>query len=58
LPGWKTLTAENRSQQQTIQALREREKDVPWPTVLRYVWQEAQAGFAALIEVVVEGGHA
>jgi ParB family chromosome partitioning protein len=40
------------------QALREREKDLPWPAVLRYAWQEAQAGFAALIEVVVEGGHA
>ena len=40
------------------EALREREKDLPWPAVLRYAWQEAQAGFAALIEVVVEGGHA
>ena len=40
------------------QALREREKDLPWPAVLRYAWQEAQAGVAALIEVVVEGGHA
>lgn len=40
------------------QALRERETDLPWPAVLRYAWQEAQAGFAALIEVVVEGGHA
>lgn len=39
-------------------ALRERETDLPWPAVLRYAWQEAQAGFAALIEVVVEGGHA
>lgn len=40
------------------EALREREKDLPWPAVLRYAWQETQAGFAALIEVVVEGGHA
>jgi ParB/RepB/Spo0J family partition protein len=40
------------------QALREREKNLPWPAVLRYAWQEAQAGFAALIEVVVEDGHA
>ena len=40
------------------EALREREKDLPWPAVLRYAWQEAQSGFAALIEVVVEGGHA
>jgi ParB/RepB/Spo0J family partition protein len=40
------------------QALREREKELPWPAVLRYAWQEAQAGFAALIEVAVEGGHA
>jgi ParB family chromosome partitioning protein len=40
------------------EALREREKDLPWPAVLRYAWQEAQAGFLALIEVVVEGGHA
>jgi len=40
------------------QALREREKTLPWPAVRRYAWQEAQAGFAALIEVVVEGGHA
>lgn len=39
-------------------ALREREKDLPWPAVLRYAWQEAQAGFLALLEVVVEGGHA
>lgn len=38
------------------EALREREKDLPWPTVLRYAWQEAQSGFAALIEVVVEAG--
>jgi ParB-like chromosome segregation protein Spo0J len=38
------------------QALREREKDLPWPAVLRYAWQEAQASFAALIELVVEGG--
>lgn len=38
------------------EALRERERDLPWPAVLRYAWQEAQAGFAALIEVVVEGG--
>jgi len=40
------------------QGLGERERDLPWPAVLRYAWQEAQAGFAALIEVVVEGGHA
>lgn len=40
------------------EALREREKDLPWPAVLRYAWQEAQAGFAALLAVVVEGGHA
>jgi ParB family chromosome partitioning protein len=40
------------------EALREREQDLPWPAVLRYAWQEAQASFAALIEVVVEGGHA
>jgi ParB/RepB/Spo0J family partition protein len=40
------------------QALRERETELPWPAVLRYAWQEAQAGFAALIEVVVESGHA
>ena len=40
------------------EALRERERDLPWPTVLRYAWQEAQAGFAALLAVVVEGGHA
>jgi len=39
-------------------ALGEREKDLPWPAVLRYAWQEAQAGFTTLIEVVVEGGHA
>jgi hypothetical protein len=39
-------------------ALRERETDLPWPSVLRYAWQEAQAGFAALLAVVVEGGHA
>lgn len=39
-------------------ALRERETDLPWPTVLRYAWQEAQAGFAALLTTVVEGGHA
>jgi ParB family chromosome partitioning protein len=39
-------------------ALREREADLPWPTVLRYAWQEAQAGFAAVLAVVVEGGHA
>ena len=38
------------------QAIREREKELPWPAVLRYAWQEAQASFAALIEVVVEGG--
>jgi ParB/RepB/Spo0J family partition protein len=36
-------------------ALGEREKDLPWPAVLRYAWQEVQAGFAALIEAVVEG---
>lgn len=40
------------------EAVREREKDLPWPAVLRYAWQEAQSGFAALIEVVVEGGRA
>jgi ParB/RepB/Spo0J family partition protein len=40
------------------EALRERETDLPWPTVLRYAWQEAQAGFAAVLAVVVEGGHA
>ena len=40
------------------QALRERETDLPWPTVLRFTWQEAQAGFAAVLAVVVEGGHA
>jgi ParB/RepB/Spo0J family partition protein len=40
------------------EALREREADLPWPTVLRYAWQEAQAGFAAVLTVVVEGGHA
>jgi ParB/RepB/Spo0J family partition protein len=37
------------------QALKEREKDLPWPAVLRFAWQEAQASFAALIEVVVDG---
>lgn len=40
------------------QALCEREKDLPWPAVLRFAWQEAQAGFAALVEVVVEDGRA
>jgi len=40
------------------EALRERENDLPWPTVLRYAWQEAQAGFAAVVAVVVESGHA
>lgn len=40
------------------QALREREKELPWPAVLRYAWQEAQGSFAALVEMVVEGGHA
>jgi len=40
------------------QGVGEREKDLPWPAVLRYAWQEAQSSFAALIEVVVEGGHA
>jgi hypothetical protein len=40
------------------EALRERESDLPWPTGLRYAWQEAQAGFAAVVTVVVEGGHA
>jgi ParB-like chromosome segregation protein Spo0J len=40
----------------TRQALKEREKGLPWPAVLRFAWQEAQASFAALIEVVVEGG--
>jgi ParB/RepB/Spo0J family partition protein len=39
-------------------ALRERETDLPWPSVLRYAWQEVQAGFASLLAVVVEGGHA
>ena len=39
------------------ETLREREKHLPWPAVLRYAWQEAQAGLAALIEVVVEGGQ-
>ena len=39
-------------------ALRERETDLPWPTVLRFAWQEAQAGFAGVLAVVVEGGHA
>ncbi len=38
------------------EALRERETDLPWPTVLRYAWQEAQGGFAALLAAVVEGG--
>jgi acyl-CoA reductase-like NAD-dependent aldehyde dehydrogenase len=38
------------------EALRQREADLPWPTVLRYAWQEAQAGFAAVLAVVVEGG--
>jgi ParB/RepB/Spo0J family partition protein len=40
------------------EALRERERDLPWPSVLRYAWQEAQAGFGAVLAVVVEGGHA
>jgi ParB/RepB/Spo0J family partition protein len=40
------------------EALRDRETDLPWPTVLRYAWQEAQAGFGAVLAVVVEGGHA
>ena len=40
------------------EALRAREADLPWPTVLRYAWQDAQAGFAAVLAVVVEGGHA
>lgn len=40
------------------EAVREREKDLPWPAVLRYAWQEAQSGFAALLAVVVEGEHA
>ena len=40
------------------EAVRQREKDLPWPTVLRYAWQEAQSGFAAVVTVVVEGGHA
>jgi len=40
------------------EALRERETDLPWPTVLRYAWQEAQAGFAAVLAAMVEGGHA
>lgn len=38
--------------------LGEREKDLPWPAVLRYAWQEAQASFAALVETVVEQRHA
>jgi ParB/RepB/Spo0J family partition protein len=37
-------------------ALGEREKDLPWPAVLRYAWQEAQAGFAALLETALEDG--
>ncbi len=40
------------------EALRERETDLPWPSVLRYAWQEAQSGFGAVLAVVVEGGHA
>jgi len=31
------------------EALRERETDLPWPSVLRFAWQEAQAGFAAVL---------
>jgi hypothetical protein len=38
------------------EVLRERETDLPWPTVLRFAWQEAQAGFGAVLAVVVEGG--
>lgn len=39
------------------QAVRERtkqDKDVPWPTVFRYAWQEAQASFGALVAVITE----
>jgi hypothetical protein len=38
------------------EALGQREKDLPWPAVVRYAWQEAQSSFAALVEVVVIGG--
>jgi len=38
------------------QAVQERENDLPWPSVLRFAWQEAQAGFAAVLAAVVEGG--
>jgi len=38
------------------EAVRERETDLPWPSALRYAWQEAQAGFAAVLAAVVEGG--
>jgi len=37
--------------------VRERETDLPWPSVRRYAWQEAQAGFTALLAAVVEGGR-
>jgi len=40
------------------EAVRERETDLPWPSALRYAWQEAQAGFSAVLAAVVEGGHA
>lgn len=40
------------------ETVRERETDLPWPSALRYAWQEAQAGFAAVLAAVVEGGHA
>lgn len=43
---------------EAVREREQREKDLPWPTVLRYAWQEAQSGFAALITVVVEGGRA
>jgi hypothetical protein len=40
------------------QGLGEREKELPWPAVLRYAWQEAQSSFAALVEVVIGGSRA
>lgn len=39
-------------------ALGQREKELPWPVVVRYAWQEAQSSFGALVEVVIGGGHA
>jgi len=39
-------------------ALGQREKELPWPAVVRYAWQEAQSSFGALVEVVVGGGRA